>query len=237
MSFDGGEGAHVWATAMEAWPDSVASLGYAFERVDLTSEDRAACLALAEGRAGALSSTLIEDLDVVSTPHSEGTHIRFGLGSLKLGPVPPRFYTGREFASALNRPNARVASMLRGYVEEDLDAGLFIFPWRDIPRWREFRLFLREGELIGASQYHTGQVFPEVVENAVQISESVADFAQRFSEVSHIVTVVADVSVEGTGPFDARLIELNPFIKRTDPCMYDWSHGGNFDRRLRYKSY
>ena len=237
MSFDGGEGAHVWATAMEAWPEDVASLGYAFERVDLTSEDRAACLALAEGHVSTLSSALIEDLDLVLMPHSEGAHIRFGLGSFKLGSTPPRFYTGRDFASILHRPNPRVASMLRGYVEEDLDAGLFVFPWRDIARWREFRLFIRKGELIGASQYHTGQVFPEVVENAIQISQSVADFAARFSEVSHIATVVADVCVEGMGPFDARLLELNPFIRRTDPCMYDWSHGGNFDRRLRYKSH
>lgn len=35
--------------------------------------------------------------------------------------------------------------------------------------------------------------------------------------------------------FRTTLTELNPFIQRTDPCLYSWKNGCDFDCGLRYR--
>ena len=44
------------------------------------------------------------------------------------------------------------------------------------------------------------------------------------------------VLASGMKVVEVELIEINPFFEMTDPCLFDWRGGGDFDRTFRYKS-
>lgn len=57
---------------------------------------------------------------------------------------------------------------------------------------------------------------------------------QKLIPMLHIEHVVADIAVTyQDGNFNVFLIELNPFIQRTDACLFSWSNGGDFNGRIR----
>ncbi|MEJ6405058.1 hypothetical protein [Yoonia sp. 2307UL14-13] len=237
MSSDAAEGPHVWATATENWPDAVADLAFPHDRIDLTAEDRAACLSCAKGVPVPLRPELLADIDSVLTQHDDGAHLRFGLGSLKTGPIPPRFRSAGDFVDVISRCNSRLAAILHAYETSDHDTALFCTRWRDIPKDSEFRIFLRDGALIGASQYHTDTVFPGMRPKIDAISRAISVFLTTFSRVTHTKNVVADVYVHPaeSGSSTCTLLELNPLIRRTDACMFDWSTPDTFDGSLKYR--
>ncbi|SFA62819.1 protein of unknown function, partial [Paracoccus halophilus] len=109
--------------------------------------------------------------------------------------------------------------------------------WHDIPLWSEFRIFIRDRRVIGISQYHHQSGFAEIPANERAIKASLSDFCRDLLDALHMETVVADVFVErqDNGSFKTTLIELNPFIQRTDPCLYTWKNGGDFDGGFRYR--
>lgn len=117
---------------------------------------------------------------------------------------------------------------------------IFVRQWLDIPRWAEFRCFMRDRHLVGISQYHylDGEVFPEVVSNADVIRWAIGHFFARFREASHLESVVFDVFLRrrthrtNIHEWECRLLEINPFFELTDPCLFAWSQP--FDGGFRY---
>jgi hypothetical protein len=66
----------------------------------------------------------------------------------------------------------------------------------------------------------------------------IAAFFDHFRLISHVDDVVFDVFLDVKyggldSSIDVRLMELNPFIPKTDPCLFDWSVEGDFDGSLR----
>lgn len=92
--------------------------------------------------------------------------------------------------------------------------------------------------MIGVSQYQHQSSFPDISANEYAIKASLSDFSRDLLDALHTETVVADVFVERQekGRFRTTLIELNPFIQRTDPCLYSWKNGGDFDGGFRYRA-
>ncbi len=124
---------------------------------------------------------------------------------------------------------------------------IFVREWIDIPKWAEFRCFLRNKRLAGVSQYYYHQYFPELDTNHDLVNHwlryyvnnfigpACADFPEVIFDVAALINrreteIGTEVNVE------FKLVEINPFFEMTDPCLFDWRGGGDFDETFRFLS-
>lgn len=235
------------STFMEAWPDEVIALGLPQEQVILSEQDRMAIGSRTAAfrdifeldEIAQISKDLFAAADEKLAVFPEGGHARLGGCSFKKpgffqkGPA----YTGQDLAPYILQENPRVASLLASSLEDRFDVGLFIRPWRDMPRWSEFRLFMRNRGFVGASQYFHTDVYPQIEPNAQHIAAALIKFAGSFLEVSHLDDAIVDVFVENdpVAGWRAILLDINPLISRADPCLFTWHNDGDFDRGLRFR--
>lgn len=96
---------------------------------------------------------------------------------------------------------------------------------------------MKNREFIGASQYFHTVFFPEIEANARSVAVALVDFADRFRDVAHVDDAIVDVYLkpDDAAGFEAVLLDLNPLILRSDPCLFQWRNGGDFDRGLRFR--
>lgn len=163
---------------------------------------------------------------------------RIGFCSWKSPRIPVlASYKSRGVLYTICSENERVARAIAAHLSSEIALFLHLRKWRDIPPWSEFRVFIRDRRVIGISQYHHQSGFPEISANERAIKTSLSDFCRDLLDALHMDTVVADVFVERqeNDRFRTMLIELNPFIQRTDPCLYTWKNGGDFDGGFRYR--
>lgn len=119
---------------------------------------------------------------------------------------------------------------------------IFVREWIEMPEWAEFRCFQRNRELVGISQYNylERQAFPELVQDAAGMEWAIRQWwTERFLPVIHLDDVVFDVVAKrmlhgNEVVSEVRLIEINPMNQMTDPCLFDWRDGGDFDGTFRY---
>ncbi|ASY66740.1 hypothetical protein SJ05684_b57580 (plasmid) [Sinorhizobium sojae CCBAU 05684] len=129
-----------------------------------------------------------------------------------------------------------MAGLLASSLQNDFEVALFIRPWRKIPKWAEYRLFMKARAFTGASQYFHTAAFPEIEANAKPIAGALLDFADEFLAVSHLDDAIVDVFVEEEGgAWRAVLLDINPLIWRSDSCLFRWTNDGDFDRGLRFR--
>lgn len=234
------------ATFMEQWPDPLRELALPAVEVPLSVEDRmrlgSATRVFRErfgrGRQEPTQGCLDAVNAAVEDLAGRGAFLRLGSGSFKdAGFLPMPLVTPEDVLDLIMAENQRAAMMLGDSLIGHYDLSLWVMPWRDIEPWFEFRLFVQEGKVAGTSQYAHHQPFPELDTLASASKAALDAFHARLLEALHMKTVVADVFVEQPEPgqMDVTLIELNPAILRTDPCLYSWAGGGDFDGRLRYR--
>ena len=79
-------------------------------------------------------------------------------------------------------------------------------------------------------------LMPDYPTRVGQVLASMASFFPTFRDACHLDTVVFDVAlrVDGNAAVDTILIEINPWIPETQPCLFSWETGGDFDCSLRY---
>ncbi|WP_308917471.1 hypothetical protein [Jannaschia sp. LMIT008] len=229
-----GFGPRVWAAEFGAYPEGVLALMGPMEVMPL---DHADLLWLAR-QADAPSEFLAHHLDEAVDPFAAtGAHFRLGLCSFKRGPgrLLPVF-DGRQVMTTMAARNERVAQVARAVLAEGREDALYFRPWRDIPRWCEFRVFIRAGVVVGASQYHTDRRFPEIVADKPRIADVLRAAVDDLLKVLHVDDIVADFAVPPALDRQALLLELNPFVRRTGPGLFRWGgglDGGDFDRTFR----
>jgi len=127
-------------------------------------------------------------------------------------------------------------------VAHDYQPQIWLRQWVDIPEWAEFRCFMKKRRLVGASQYNYlyQQRFEEVAANAESIYWAIGRFFElSFLPVIHLDDVVFDVWIkryehEVDNQWLVKLLEINPLGPCTDPCLFSWKDGGDFDGELRY---
>ncbi|MGC4392621.1 hypothetical protein [Agrobacterium sp. M50-1] len=235
------------ATFIESWPDEVCELGLPFEQLLISEQDRAAIgsrtAAFRElfdiDELTQLSDEFRIGIDTKTALFKDGAHFRLGGCSFK---QPGRYQDGPIFNSAqlmphVLRDNPRVAGLLASSLQDKFDVCMFIRPWENIPKWSEFRLFMKNREFIGASQYFHTAFFPEIEAKARSIAVALVEFADRFTQVAHIDDAIVDIYLrpDDAAGFEAVLLDLNPLILRSDPCLFQWKNGGDFDRGLRFR--
>jgi hypothetical protein len=115
---------------------------------------------------------------------------------------------------------------------------IWVRQWIDIPRWAEFRCFMKHRQLTGISQYNylNNEIFPEL---DVDMCEwAIREFFKDFLKATTLQDVVFDVFVKSrkAGPHsrdvEVKLLEINPYLELTDPCLFSWH--AEFDGSFRY---
>lgn len=133
----------------------------------------------------------------------------------------------RDFASNL---------ILR-YLKVQREASIFIFPWREIPALAEFRVFSRDGQVVGGTQIGTQDVHSEIVENEDKIRYAIIELCYKLRRLLPTATLAADwwIEVEDKS-VTAHLIELNQLVRSTDVGLFSRETNDDFDGTFRFKS-
>jgi len=243
-------------TYIENWPPELCRLSIAQVDVPLT---------LAE--AEAIGASMCELYEMFPKPHMRdltgirkrvdeavkkfprGAFIRLGSRSPKDSAIAMhrsfRCRNGKEALEVILGVSERMMEDLLLALEMKYPPHVFLREWIDIPKWCEFRCFMRDRELVGVSQYHYFEWCPQAGKNRDGIRWAIDQFFPSFKEASHLDTVIFDVVVKHHGyihphervrvsEWSVKLLEINPFFEHTDPCLFDWRHGGDFDRTFRY---
>lgn len=141
------------------------------------------------------------------------------------------------FVHSFDRKHLALALYIRDSIEKDYPVSCHLYADETPPPWSEFRLFIRDRKLVGASQYRAQEAFPEVAELSEKIGAALMRFGSLLIAGLHLNDAVADVQIEDQGgeAIGTVLIDLYPFDSRTDPCLFNWRDGGDFDGSFRFR--
>ena len=113
-------------------------------------------------------------------------------------------------------------------VENNYRPHIWVRQWVDIPRWSEFRCFMRDRKLVGISQYNylDGEVFTEIDPDYCRWA--IEMFFPSFLNATELSHVVFDVYLKtkllgNSRITEVKLLEINPFFELTDPCLFSWA--------------
>lgn len=238
-------------TYLEQWPEALRRLSIDQVDVPLTVDDAR--------RLGRNMMELFECFDEVPDPSID--HIRGkiavamekfpGGAFLRLGSRSPKdcwdgYREGFKVMPSDPDPlrfvlgcSERMSEDLLLAIRNEYPPHLFVRRWADIPPWAEFRCFMMGRRLVGISQYHYRQFFPELLRHESLILWAVeCFFIKNFRSASHLDHVVFDVFVTireqgDEAQAEVKLLEINPFFALTDPCLFDHRSGGDFDGSFR----
>ena len=236
-------------TYLENWPSSLSGLSIRHAGVALTPAEISTLGALNGVHAHRFGQpddhaleSLTAKLQAVLEPYPGGAFVRLGSRSTKdtsLGLLTGCFCPNAEAAlRLLTNGSHRLAFDLGLARQTHYAPHVFAREWLAIEPWMELRCFMRERRLVGMSQYHFGSLEAGTMLHGRvgQVLASMASFFPTFRDACHLDTVVFDVAlrVDGNAAVDTILIEINPWIPETQPCLFSWETGGDFDCSLRY---
>ncbi|EHD21388.1 MULTISPECIES: regulator of eIF2 [Brenneria] len=228
-------------TFIENWSEDILAQSFKSESIELHERDVIAIGASTDEFMSArglqekpfFSAQLHDDIEYALSVLNKPAFVRFGGVSYHDASLS-RLDTVDGIVKQLSVSNRCVASYLWDCLQSSTPVWLFLREWRDIPRWGEFRCFIRDAKVIGVSQYHCLEYFPFLKEKENEIRLQLIMFLQKLLPVLHMNSVVADIAIDyQDGKFTTTLIELNPFIQRTDACLFSWVNGGDFNGRIR----
>lgn len=234
-------------TYIENWPDALCRLSIPCKSLTLGPQDARALAGMSSWFRQTVKPAVIETftpeftdaLAGVTDSFPEGIMPRIGFCSWKdtTAAALPSF-GARGVLFTISGDSPRVGRAMAAHLSSDVPVVLHLRAWRAIPRDAEFRIFIRDRQVIGVSQYDYRASHPGIGRSADALAAVLGQFSARLMEVLHVPTVVADVWVApaGGGGLDATLIELNPFAPQTDPCLFDWRKSGSFDGSFRYRA-
>lgn len=189
------------------------------------------------GRLGALSTAIALAMREVA---DEGpAFVRLGTRSPKdVGDFRERRGRTRLSVEAIHwlRSSKRMADDLADCERYGYPPVVVVRPWLDIPLWSELRCFVRDGGILGLSQFHL-RLGPavELIESAAAIETAVHRFVGEFVQATEYRTGALDLYVTKgeEEEWSVRLIEINPLMPLTDPLLFSW-RGSDMDGSFRY---
>jgi D123 len=230
-----------YGTFLEHWPEAVGRLSMPHLGCVLEPSDARLLASLGAddgpGPARPYSAALTDFLAEALAAFGDGLFLRLGGRSFVTADRGPRRVRSLAAALAiLRRPGYRAARMAHRCLLAGRPVWLFGRRWTPMAPAEEFRLFLRDRRLVGASQYHHAQVFPELAGRSAAIGASLAAFAGRLAPRLHLPDVVADVLVPRAADEPPLLIELNPFLDATGRALFPRGGRHVFDGTFRFRA-
>jgi hypothetical protein len=183
--------------------------------------------------ASATRRLIVQELDQAVMKFPAGVFVRLGSRGPKDTIFPASYRlengklkSGREAWNMLTAGSERIAKDLQVSLAKDYQPWIWVREGVNIPKWTEFRCFMRDRRLVGISQYHYSGLFLQVADHAAEIRDSIVEFfTKKFVAACHLDSVVLDVFVspQKGGFFETRLLEINPFDSLlTDACLFKW---------------
>ena len=129
-----------------------------------------------------------------------------------------REFGGKTFTAATRK---KAEDRMRGEVEY-----ICLRPFRRMNRTREFRLFIRDGQLNAMSQYYLLRHFRRLEGVREKYWERAGEFVEHISWMLPLKTLVMDIYFTAGG--EIMIVDLNPWGGATDPLLLrswdrDWS--------------
>jgi hypothetical protein len=84
--------------------------------------------------------------------------------------------------------------------------------------------FVSKGRVTAISQYFTHCHFPQLAAAKDQLHRAIVEFAEQAAPALPFESLVLDLMVDMRVPdvFPCRIIEVNPFMRATDTCLFSW---------------
>lgn len=140
----------------------------------------------------------------------------------------------------LLRWSMRAQHDLRMNTELGLPSVVVFRRWWEIPRWAEFRCFMKRKALIGVCPYYAKDagIIARLQLDASKLDCVLRGFFSKFRECCHLDDVIFDVVVETVKDRFAdaptvTLLEINPFCRHSDPGLFSWADPNSFDGSFR----
>lgn len=205
----------------ENWPQALKDLSFRTELVELTREDQEILIGIIDNQPDALANTTLPDkiTEAIQTISHDGCFVKLSSRSPKdtFYPDVIRFRTGHEVLGAFSE-SERIIDDLIQYKYADTPCYLMLREFLPIPLHDEWRCFVRKGEIVGVTQYHYHEFFPQLTAGKAAAYEHILSFlVDRVLPHLHVDTIVVDVWL-GDNPL---LIELNPY-GLSDPCLLSY---------------
>lgn len=248
----------VQPTYLEAWPPALCRLSIAQVDVPLTLPEAESLgrniIELGETfvpkgqsweealeRDRPVMAAIEKRLDQALAVFAFGGFVRLGSRSPKdVWFAPAHVESGKQALDRLCDCSERIWEDLRLAVAMQYPPHIFVRQWIDIEPWAEFRCFMQDRKLVGVSQYNYlhGAVYPEIAQHQQSIEWALQMWFPDFVAACHLDDVVFDIFVKlrtrgNETQTEIRLIEINPWGEFTDPCLFSWANGGDFDRSFR----
>lgn len=134
----------------------------------------------------------------------------------------------------------RVCDDLGPAIALGISPAIVLREWMEIPEAGEFRTFVRDGRLVGISQYFYEGFYPEIARNEEAILKAIQEESERVIPLLPAKNMIVDYIVgakrAATGEVlpGAVLLEINPFFGWTDPCLFDWQEDKFTEFEFRY---
>ncbi|WP_199765726.1 cell division cycle protein 123 family protein [Aeromonas veronii] len=188
-------------TFIENWPEELLALSFKSEGIELQDNDVIAIASCTQEFMDAkrllerksLFEQLRDDIEYALSRFTGPVFVRFGGVSYHDRSIP-HIENVDAVVKQLSVSSIRVASYLWDCIQSSTPAWLFLRAWHDIPRWGEFRCFIKNGSVVGVSQYHCLEYFPFLLKNADEIRQLIIVFLQKLIPLLHIEHVVADIA-------------------------------------------
>ncbi|GIL92024.1 hypothetical protein Vretifemale_19517 [Volvox reticuliferus] len=162
----------------------------------------------------------LTDLDDATGSGGAGS-VSVGVSTAAAGAKEPKEEEGTGLTSCYRRSGLPSGSLT-------LKPVLVLKKWYDMRREREFRCFVRGGELVAVSQRDVSQMFAALtMEVLAEIRQRLWRFWKEKMQGSLPLTdFTFDVYVPTDVSTTVRLVDVNPLTDTTSPLLYDWAELG-----------
>lgn len=185
-------------------------------------------------------SHIIDKVDNAIKQMPNGAFIRLGSRSPKdAWDIDPHIYDGKMAIQRILDVSERMADDLLLAIKHDYTPHIWVRQWVDIPKWSEFRCFMRNRNLVGISQYYyMDGKFKELQETYDSIAWAITQFFSIFVNYCHLDDIVFDVYIKqlvhgNENRYEVKLIEINPFFELTDPCLFNWAEKDQWNGEVK----
>lgn len=231
-------------TFIENWPNELYK--YTFNQVDipLESMDEVKALGSNMGEFGEAFGDRPQDIrDLkkrISWYFSTNKHIRRRGAFVKLGSRSPKdslygmnatfkVKSAVEALRIFNDCSERMYLDLQQAIYYNYLPHIFLREYKIIPLWSEFRCFIKDSELLGISQYNYTDLHIRDPLYWKFAKEKILEFFyKKIRPHLPLETIIMDVfyiNYLDKGPNELLLIEFNPYLNLTDPCLFSWEEG------------
>lgn len=202
----------------------------------LGSQSRSFREAMGDWRRDGFSDAFLTAIAEALTEFPTGVFPRIGYCSWKASMLGPRACTNlAEVMQIITADDPRIANGLAVALTSAEPVLLHLRAWHDIPPWAEFRVFYQQKRVIGVSQYFWREEFPEIAAQESQIRAAIRLGLQQIWPHLRREDGVLDLALLPQEDLRPVLLDMGPFTPQSDPCLYSWVRGGDFDRQLRYR--